>query len=292
MNKIIASIFVFFLASAAFAEVEIGISGSVNWETMRLEAEISLDLASAGLKLPAGRIQAEALLEAEYTNQLRPHLMKLQVDSSSTVGDLVGRGDLSLLQTDTIMKGSSSVPPAMRPNLLKMSIFHSISLSNTSASLLRHTRPIPIVHTLLPVSAASYTGIIIIAAESLPIHGMRSSTLAVPCLFPKIWDNEMNLIYDRNILETKNSGMVRYASLQSIFQRNPSGLTDELRQFAGEKPLRIFARGVFGINPTDIIIERSDALLIISNEENRRLLSQGKVVIILDDSVLKYDFGN
>jgi len=292
MNKIIASIFVFFLASAAFAESEIGISGSVNWETMRLEAEISLDLALSGLKLPAGRTQAEELLEAGFTTQLRPHLMKLQVDSSSTIGDLVSRGDLSLLHTDAIMKGSSAVPPSMRPDLKKMTVSRSISLSNTSASLLRHTRPVPIVRTLLPVSAASYTGIIIIAAESLPIHGMRSSALAVPCLFPKIWDSEMNLIYDRNMLETRNTGMIRYAPLNSIFQRNPSGLTDELRQFAGEKPLRIFARGVFGINPTDIIIDRSDALLIISTEENRRLLSQGKVVIILDDTVLKYDFGD
>ena len=117
MNKIIASIFVFFLAGSVFSETEIGISGSVNWETLRLEAEISLDLASSGLKLPAGRTQAEELLDAEYTNKLRPHLMKLQTDSSSTIGDLVSRGDLSLLQADAIMKGSSSVPPAMRPDL-------------------------------------------------------------------------------------------------------------------------------------------------------------------------------
>jgi len=289
--KILTTIAILFLTAAVFAEAEIGISGSVNWETMRLEAEISLDLASAGLKLPAGRTQAEALLNAEYINQLRPHFMKLQVNSSSTMGDLLMRGELSLLESDAIMKGSTSVPPAMRPDLLKMTALHSVSLSKASSALLRHTRPAPIIHTLLPVSAASYTGIIIIAAESQPMHGMRSAVLPVPCLFPKIWDSEMNLIYDRNMLEIKTS-MVRYAPLKNIFQRNPSGLTDDLRQFAGEKPLKIFACGVFGINPTDIIIDRSDALLIISTEENRRLLSQGKVVIILDDSVLKYNFGD
>jgi hypothetical protein len=84
--------------------------------------------------------------------------------------------------------------------------------------------------------------------------------------------------------------MVHYSSLQNIFQNNPSGLTAELQQIVGERPLRIFARGVFGINPTDLIIDRSDALLIISSEENRRLLSQGRVVIILDESVLRYEF--
>jgi hypothetical protein len=99
----------------------------------------------------------------------------------------------------------------------------------------------------------------------------------------------MNLIYERSMLEIGNVNMVRYAPPQSIFQRNPSGLSAELQQVVGDRPLRIFARGVFGINPTDLIIDRSDALLIIS-EENRRLLSEGRVVIVLDESVLRYEF--
>jgi len=59
----------------------------------------------------------------------------------------------------------------------------------------------------------------------------------------------------------------------------------------GERPLRIFARGVFGISLTDPIIAREDALLIISTAENRSLLSQGRVAIVLDDSVLKIPIG-
>jgi hypothetical protein len=41
-----------------------------------------------------------------------------------------------------------------------------------------------------------------------------------------------------------------------------------------------------------LIIDRSDALLIISSDNNRSLLSEGKVVIILDDSVLKREFAS
>jgi len=59
---------------------------------------------------------------------------------------------------------------------------------------------------------------------------------------------------------------------------------------SGTGPLRIFARGVFGIKPTDLIIDDSDALLIISSQENRRLLSEGRVVIILDEKVLRSEF--
>jgi hypothetical protein len=143
---------------------------------------------------------------------------------------------------------------------------------------------------LNPVSSAQYTGIIIIAAADLPVHAMKSTARVVPCIFPKIWDSKMNLIYNRNMLESHDTPMVRYFPVQDIFQNNPSGLSTELREFIGERPLRIFARGVFGINPTDLIIDRDDAMLIISSEGNRSLLSRGKVAIILDDSVLKRDF--
>jgi len=267
------------------------VTGSVDWEAMRFNAEITLDLASAGLKLPAGRTQAESILSANYLSLIRPFLLELRADSSSTIGDLVSKGEITLSQADTIMLGGSSVPPAMQPDLRRMSASHTVLLSNLSAHLTRHSRPSHILRTLTPVSSAYYTGIIIIAAEELPIYAMRGKALPIPCLFPKIWDSDMNLIYERNTLEARNITMVHYSSLEKIFQNNPSGLTPELRQIAGDRPLRIFARGVFGVNPTDLIIDRSDAMTIISAEENRRLLSQGKVVIILNDSVLRYEFG-
>jgi len=165
-----------------------------------------------------------------------------------------------------------------------------MNLSDVSAALLRHTRASPVMRTLIPVSSAQYTGIIIIAADNLPLYGMRSSALAVPCLFPKIWDSNMNLIYERNMLETNNNIMVHYAPLQSIFQDNPSGLAPEIIEVAGNRPLRIFARGLYGINPTDLIIDNNDSMLIISSNDNRRLLSEGRVVFILNDSVLKKNF--
>ena len=273
-----------------FSQEKMEISGSVDWETMRFSAEVTLDLASAGLKLPAGRTQAESILSANYLGLIRPYLLELRADSSSTIGDLVSRGDITLTQTDIIMLGGSAVPPAMKPDLRRMSVSRTILLSSMSEYLIRHSRSSRIPRTLTPVSSASYTGIIIIAAEELPVYAMRSTALAVPCLFPKIWDSDMNLIYERNIMEARNVTMVRYSTPEKILQNNPSGLSPELRQIIGDRPVRIFARSVFGVNPTDLIIDREDALTIISSEENRQLLSQGKVVIILDDSVLRHGF--
>jgi hypothetical protein len=291
MKRLILLFTLFLLVCmGAVSQPRIDASGSVEWDTMRINTTVTLDLASAGIRLPAGRSQGESLLRDGYINLVRPIFMQLQVDSSSTIADLVNRGELSLAEVESLILTSSSIPPALSPDMRNMLANHSMFLSNASAALMRHARPSPIARTLNPVSAPQYSGIIIIAAENLPAHGMAGTQRPVPCLFPKIWDSEMNLIYERNMLEPGNNAMVRYSTMQNIMQNNPSGLSPELREIAGDRPLRIFARGVFGINPTDLIIDRNDALLIISSEENRRLLSQGRVVIILDESVLRHNF--
>ncbi|MCL2243886.1 MAG: polymerase [Treponema sp.] len=290
MYRLIALFLSLFIAANTFADIKSGITGAVEWDTSQLKADVSLDLASAGIRLPSGRTQGESLLNLEYLRLIQSGILNLQVDSSSTIGDLIQKGDFSMSEAEALALTASSLPPSLSSDLKKILSSYKISLSAVSALLLKHNNPSAVMRTLSPVSTAQYTGLIIIASESLPVHGRRSSALAVPCLFPKIWDSDMNLIYERNMLESRSAAMARYASLESIFQNNPSGLSAELTSVVGEKPLRVFARGVFGVKPTDLIIDKNDALLIISSQENRRLLSEGRVAIILDDSVLKQKF--
>ncbi|MDR1869517.1 MAG: polymerase [Treponema sp.] len=290
MYRLTVFLLVFFTVSGVFADAKIGINGAVEWDTMRIKAVISLDLASAGIKIPSGRIQGESLLLSNYLSLILPSILELQVDSSSTISDLINRGEFNLSEVEAIALKAQSIPPALSPELKNMSVSYNMNISGISSAFIRHRRPSPIMRTLNPVSAARYTGIVIIASDELPIHGMKSKAMPVPCLFPKIWDSEMNLIYERNMLEAESASMVSYAPLNSIFQKNPSGLSAELIAAVGERPLRIFANGVFGSTPTDLVIDRNDAMLIISSEENRRLLTEGRVVILLNDSVLRSEF--
>jgi hypothetical protein len=254
---------------------------------MEINAEVSLDLASAGIKLPTGRTRAEALIGAEYLRLIRPGILNLPVDSSSTISSLIDRGEFSLIQAENLALGARMVPHSLSPDLSALSAAYSVNLAEVGAGLIRHSRPAEIPRTLSPAPAPAYTGIIIIAGGELPVHGKNSAALPVPCLFPKIWDTGMNLIYERNMLEPRNTVMVRYAPAEAVFRPTPSGLAPEIAALTGPNPLRILARGVFGERPTDPVIDRTDALLIISSEENRRLLREGRVVIVLDGSVLK-----
>jgi hypothetical protein len=280
----------FIFTAAAFGQAKISISGAVEWDKMEMGAAVTLDLASANIKLPTGRTQAESMISAEYLRLIRPGILSLPVDSSSTIADLIQRGEFSFLRAENIALDAKATPPSLSPDLLSLQASYSVSLAGISADLIRHSRPTEIRRTLTPVPAPAYSGIIIFAAEELPVHGMKSAALPLPCLFPKIWDTDMNLIYERTMLEQGNSGqavMVRYTPAESVLRPGPSGLSAEIAAFAGTNPLRILARGCFGIRPTDLIIDREDALLIISSEANRRLLREGKVVIVLNDGVLK-----
>jgi hypothetical protein len=280
-------IFLLFCASVAFGQANIGISGSVEWDKLELNAVVSLDMASAGLKLPNGRMQSEAMIASEYIRLIRPGILNIQVDSSSNIADLVKRGEWDSSDIENIALQVRSVPPALSPDFSSLLASYTLDIDQIRAALIRHRRPAEMPMTLNPVSAPAYTGIIIIAAETLPIHGTKSAALIQPCLFPKIWDSEMKLIFERNMSNPNAKAMARYFTAQEIFTTGPSGLSSEMISVVGDRPLRIFARGVFGINPTDPIINSEDALQIISREENRNLLREGRVAIIIDESMLK-----
>jgi hypothetical protein len=279
------------MAAAVYAQdTMIDISGSVEWERMEINTALALNLSKAGIRLPTGRSQAEEIINGEYLQMVQPFLLSIPVDSSNTIADLINRGEFSSHQAGIIALSARKIPPSLSADLAFLSTRYTIDLNRLSAELIQHSRPMEIPRPLIPAPAASYTGIIIIANTSLPVHGRNTSGLLRPCLFPKIWDTEMNLIYERNMMSpeaVQRTGVVRYVPESGILQATPSGIAPELRSLVGDRPLRIIARGVFGARPTDPIIDRADALLILSSEENRRLLREGRVVMVLSEEVLK-----
>jgi len=278
------------IGAISFGQTRVGISGAIEWDRMEINAVISLDLASAGIRLPAGRLQGEAIIASEYLRLIRPEIMNIQVDSSSVIADLIGRGEWSLSELERLALQARAVPPALSPGFDSLSSLYTLGIAGITQSFIRHRQPIDVPRTLNPVSAPAFTGILIIAADKQQVHGREGSALLHPALFPRIWDSQMNLIFERNMLDPNAGAMVRYFCRRGIFAGGPTGLSPEVAAVVGDRPLRIFARGVFGATPTDPIISREDALQIISTQENRNLLRNGRVAIIVDESMLRSSF--
>lgn len=280
----------FFLAGTGFgADPHIDLSGGISWDRMELNAQAALNLAQAEIRLPAGRSQAEELISNEFPALIQASLLAIPVDSSSTMKDLIDRGEFTLHSIGNLAMSAKRFPPALSQDLSSLSTSYSVDLTVISSALVRHRRPTDIPRTLQGAAGGTYTGIIIFADQALPVHGRNISARALPCLFPKIWDSEMNLIYQRNMVEpekAREAGIVKYVGANDVFMPSPSGLESSLESLVGTNPLRILSRSVYGVRPTDPVIDRNDALLIISSEENRRLLREGRVVIVLHESAL------
>ena len=275
-------------ALAQEGQIRFETSYSVDWVRSEMLALADFNLAQAGIRLPSGRFQAEEILLESYTRLLRPLLLPLRVDSSTTLRELLDRGEIRLEDMDRFSREADRMPPSLSRDLGSMYSSYRISLERISAFLMRHRPGAEPERPLIPAITADYTGIIIIANGELPIHGRHSSALLEPCLFPKIWDTNMNVIYDKAMFEPGERNMiVHYTVQENVFRPTPSGLEGELAALAGPRPLRIFARGVFGVYPTDPIIDREDAMRIISSENNRRLLREGRVIFVLNEESLQ-----
>ena len=270
-------------------QLRFDVSTSVDWLKAETNTHISYNLAQAGIKLPSGRAMGEETLKEAYPHLIRQQLFPILVDSDTSIGSLIEKRELSLEALDKFCRKAGITPPSLSPDLTRMIGRYIVPMENLSSLLIRHRRPIEPYRPLLPVQTSVYTGIIIIADEELPVHGRNSKAEVIPCLFPKIWDMDMNLVYEKQMLDAagRDIMMVRYTTAESIFRPPPSGLEGELLKLAGDRPLRIIARQVFGVNTTDPVIDRDDAIKILSTENNRQLLREGKVVFVLNEKTLK-----
>jgi hypothetical protein len=285
-------VFGFFIIFAWGQEdrVDFDVSHSIDWIRGELSSQVSFDLAQAGIRLPTGRFLGEDTLREAYPGLLRPCLLSLRLDSNSTISDMVDQGEITLEELDALSLEAKKIPPYLSPELTRMAGSYTVLFKKIAALFTRHRRATEPARPLIPVPTADYTGIIIIADRVLPVHGRKVQVMLEPCLFPKIWDTTMDLVYEKNMFDPgmkEERRMTLYSTSENIFRATPSGLDGGFAALLGPNPLRILASGIFGISPTDPIIDREDALKILSSENNRRLLREGRVLLVLNEEMLR-----
>ena len=252
-----------------------------NWETAQIDSKITIDLNKSGLYLPTDRNAAIRLIQQNRSSLLKNAYLSILVDSSHRLGSYLAEEKISLTDINTVINNGKSTAPVLSQELQTAIVYHQNPLQELANLFVKHNAPY--TPSFFPLGTASkvYTGILIDARGQLPVHGEYSSDQLNPCLFPKIWNKNMNLIYEKNIVEpsrAKKQGIVLY-----------TGTLDEImyRDRIGTEPLRIIARGVFGDNRTDPIISNEDAERILAKSENIDLLRQGKIVIVCDKDTLQ-----
>lgn len=265
------------------AEPSLESTSEINWITRRFTSNLSLDTNKAGLEMPAGKKKASALIKSKMPQLIQPPLLALYTDSSSTLEDFVINEELSLDDVYHFIMNGYKTPDVFTPDAASLYSTNTLEVDKLGQKLIRHKYGYSPEDPIDLVPSRPYSGIIIDARGSLPVHGEFINEKTNACFFPTVWDENMNIIYEKNSADPQTvieTGLVSY---------DYSNNTDRYAARIGNDPLYIRATEVYGINRTDPVIKRSDALKILTIPQNLELLKAGKVVILLDQEKLVYN---
>jgi hypothetical protein len=281
MNTRAAAAAMIALLTAGLARAEergLIVKPRAQWQPGQLAVEVSFDLDPMTDSLPRAKWNAETEIESRRGDFLVEAVSALAVDSSRTFGDMLA-GDPSLFQS---IRGRALEAPRvalfLSPDFRRLIARYLVPFFGETgiASAVAHGEQSPIRRRLGYAASRTFTGILISARGKLPAGGSSAEAALVPALFPRIFDQEMDLVLDRSMVSPETIshwGMVGYAS-----SLEDSVVTTR----AGLDPLRIAARAVFGKNPTDIVISEEAARQILTVPENIELLRQGKIVVVCE----------
>ncbi len=251
-------------------------AASVDWNSGLIRASMELNLASAGLRLPSDRAEAERLILAAIPDLVRPAMLGIGLDSYRTVADSLDDGSLDPAAFQAYLEAGRRVMLSMDRDMENLVARFEWRLPDLANLYVRHSAPVRLAVPTRSMPTRAYSGIVLYAQGSYPVRGEHGSDTLRPCLFPRIYDEAMTPILDRNLADPaalRSWGVVAYAT----------GLDDPVVESrAGGNPLRIMVAGVFGSNRTDVMISVDDSQRILGLPENRELIRSGKVVFIID----------
>tara|TARA_B100000614_G_scaffold204578_1_gene186409 strand:- start:1475 stop:2359 length:885 start_codon:yes stop_codon:yes gene_type:complete len=254
----------------------------IDWETNSFTVDLQAHLATDRQRSAADLYRAQTRIEQEFPGVLFSSLLPLPVDSRRMIEDAVRQDpDLASRIADLAEQAERGVP---RPSadLRTVSRTYRVPLfPDLTRLFVNHTVPFQMERVVRWVPTRDFTGIVIYAAEPLPVHGTMDpgrsgeEALLVPALFPQIYDTNLRPVLEQDMVDPeaiRRWGVVHYTDKTT---------PDAWRERAGTQPLRIMARRAFGIIPTDIMISPEDADRILASDHNRDLLRQGRVVVIV-----------
>jgi hypothetical protein len=250
-------------------------SARVEWAAGRIVIESSV--AIAGFADPRARFEAETETRAELPGLFLAYAPSLVITSWDTLGGAAD-ADPALAGALAGIAGRGTLDASrMSEDLSTVRLAWTFPLfgpDGVASLLVTHKLPFPLTRPLGDVPAGRYTGVVIYAAEPLPSWGTSAERLPRPALFPRIFDEGMSLVLDKEMCDP--ASLVRWGMVAYTDDPADPGPEDRI----GQNPLRILARGVFGRNDTDLLIPAESARRLLATEENSRLLREGRILVI------------
>ena len=263
--------------------VQLEAKSKINWIKKEFTSNINLDIDKTNIAFPQGKNVVLNKIQQKLPLLIKDPLLTINVDSENKLLDVILDQELSYKQVENIISSSKCTIGRFTNKSSIYSTDHNIDVTQISSLLVKHKTPYKLQKPINYVSSKKYTGIIIDARGTLPVHGEFVQDKVNPCLFPKVYSSDMELFYEKNMVDSVKS------KESGIFNYDYSDNLEKYINLIGNEPLYIVAQKTFGQNRSDLIIKNEDALKITSIAENLNLIKEGKVVILLEKEKLIYD---
>lgn len=257
------------------------VSQRVDWERGALILQVAQAIDATTFN-PSSRFEVEREIERILPGLFMSAVVQIPFDSYRTIGERLKEDQNLFQQLESSASASASKNYSrVREDLQEIQVQYSFPFYGDGGfvvPLVTHNRPYPVERKLGFVPSRNFTGLIIYAKGELPAHGKDIHQAVQPAVFPTLYDEDMNPVLSVEMCDPaylKRWGMVAYTDSEE---------DSAFLQRIGAAPLRTVARGVFGINATDLQLptEAVDRLLV--REANRNLLVQGRVLIVVGSS--------
>ncbi|MBI9108127.1 MAG: hypothetical protein JEZ04_15365 [Spirochaetales bacterium] len=247
----------------------------INWKTGDITISTESFIPDNTDNLTTARFRISESIDRHLTEIAAESFDGLYLDSLRSVRTFLKENQTGMTKFDSLNQSIEKISSSFSRDLSTVKNIYKYNIySDLMPILITHSHPAPIPAVLDFEPTASFSGIVIYAADSLPLYGESGTGLLKPAVFPRIYDENMDLL-----------ASVKMAEPGYLQKWGFAGYTEstDLRDFEsriGLYPFFTTASAVFGNNRTDIIISREAARKILYNKENRRLIREGRILVI------------
>ena len=258
------------------------VHSTVDWEAGQVIIDATIGVV--GSYTPKSRFLAEEEVQDEIAEVFLDSVMPLAVDSLRLVSESLDDDwrvpeNLRRLSLSG-KKENAHYTTDMREIRLRYT-FPFFGEKGLTAPFVTHQSAMDVPPSLGFVPTRRYSGLVIFAQGALPLYGHDRSAALQPAFFPKLYDDDLTLVLAREMTDpalVKKWGMVVYTD-----KLDPKTLAPRIGAF----PLYMIARGIFGKYGTDIILPAEGIRRLLSIPENRKILEEGRIVVIVDPGMVR-----
>ncbi|MCF7929345.1 MAG: hypothetical protein K9L68_11355 [Spirochaetales bacterium] len=273
-----------FPADARAEEHQITVETEINWEKRVVTATASIALEGFGRNkiLPALRLAAERELEQRKGEVFREILNNIPVDSATRIGELIRANPALGTQIDRLDERIPPIRSSFSQDQHYLRRNFTIPFEELVALVSEADTPLSIPQRTAFYPSGKYSGLVIYAAGALPVQGRPSQTAELaPCLIPTLYDEQMRPLVNGEMIDFNRlaeEGLLHYRKISS--EDTIEKLINESLAIIGPEPLYTIAVGLYGNNPSDIILSMDTANQLRYRQRNRRILENSRVLVL------------